>query len=203
MGKFPCYLHLKNLIIRNKRFFFFVFCFFVVFFFLPKENCHVIFQRHLVLKYESIPVHRPLPSCIHPALQLHTSVAQTALAGQLALSVPQSVFNPSAFTVKRTFIALLKHVHVIYCFFSYFCSIHILWVHVRTASPSTQNLCFGAKIRKKMYICIPLNAPVFFYIKVGYIRFTRTCFPDGFEDVLFLEHWSTLSIYTEKFNLAN
>ena len=35
-------------------------------------------------------------------------------------------------------------------YFSYFCSKHRLWVHVRTASPtvltSTLNLCFGAKI---------------------------------------------------------
>ena len=33
-------------------------------------------------------------------------------------------------------------------YFSYFCSKHRLWVHVRTASTSTHNLCFGAKIRK-------------------------------------------------------
>ena len=43
-------------------------------------------------------------------------------------------------------------------FFSYFCSKHRLWVHIRTASfeavlMSTHNVCFRAKIRKK---CIPL-----------------------------------------------
>ena len=43
------------------------------------------------------------------------------------------------------------------CFISHFCSIHTLWVHVRTASikavieavlRNTHNLCFRAKIRK-------------------------------------------------------
>ena len=51
-------------------------------------------------------------------------------------------------------------------YFSYFCSKHRLWVHVRTASlslavlTSTHNLCFGAKIRKKV---IPLHTPVLLY----------------------------------------
>ena len=37
---------------------------------------------------------------------------------------------------------------------------HRLWVHVRTASASTHNLCFGAKIRK---IGIPLQTQVLLY----------------------------------------
>ena len=44
--------------------------------------------------------------------------------------------------------------------FLIYCSKHRLWVHVRTASPSTHNLCFGAKIRK---IGIPLRTPVLLY----------------------------------------
>ena len=41
---------------------------------------------------------------------------------------------------------------------------------------STHNLCFGAKIRKKVYPC----KPQFYYIKVGCkgVFVTRTCFPD-------------------------
>ena len=41
---------------------------------------------------------------------------------------------------------------------------------------STHNLCFGAKIRKKVYPCIPQ----FCYIKVGFegVYISRTCFPD-------------------------
>ena len=41
---------------------------------------------------------------------------------------------------------------------------------------STHNLCFGAKIRKKVYPCIPQ----FYCIKVGFkgVYITRTCFPD-------------------------
>ena len=40
---------------------------------------------------------------------------------------------------------------------------------------STHNLCFGAKIRKKKYPCIPQ----FCDIKVGFkgVNITRTCFP--------------------------
>ena len=87
--------YLKHLIIQHKL-----------------ENCYVIFTRQFVLKYESIPVHRPVPSSIHPAAQLHTEVAQAALAGQLPAVLAQSVAEPSAFTVKRTFIALLKHADV-------------------------------------------------------------------------------------------
>ena len=53
-------------------------------------------------------------------------------------------------------------------YFSYFCSKHGLWVHIRTASnrlieavlTSTHNLCFGAKIRK---IGIPLQTAVLLY----------------------------------------
>ena len=47
--------------------------------------------------------------------------------------------------------------------FSYFCSKHRLWVHVRTDSLSTHNLCLTclrAKIRKTCN-------PIFYYIKVG------------------------------------
>ena len=41
---------------------------------------------------------------------------------------------------------------------------------------STHNLCFGAKIRKKVYPCIPQ----FCYIKVGFkgVYFSWACFPD-------------------------
>ena len=41
---------------------------------------------------------------------------------------------------------------------------------------STQNLCFGAKIRNKVYPC----EPQFYYIKVGCkgVFVTRTCFRD-------------------------
>ena len=41
---------------------------------------------------------------------------------------------------------------------------------------STHNLCFGAKIRKKVYPC----KPQFYYIKVGCkgVFVTRTCFRD-------------------------
>ena len=41
---------------------------------------------------------------------------------------------------------------------------------------STHNLCFGSKIRKKVYPCIPQ----FYYIKVGYrgVNITRTCYHD-------------------------
>ena len=47
--------------------------------------------------------------------------------------------------------------------FFYFCSKYRLWVHVRTASiTSTHNLCFRAKLRKKVYPC----KPQFYYIKV-------------------------------------
>ena len=43
---------------------------------------------------------------------------------------------------------------------------------------STHNLCFGAKIRKKMYT--PVH-PQFHFIKVGCkgVFITRTCYPDG------------------------
>ena len=69
-------------------------------------------------------------------------------------------------------------------FFLIFCSKHRLWVHVRTAPmrpvavrTSTHDLCFRAKIRKKMYT--PVN-PSFFYIKVGCkgVFISRTCFHD-------------------------
>ena len=43
--------------------------------------------------------------------------------------------------------------------FSYFCSEHRLWVHVRTASPMRYPR-FGAKIRK---IGVPLHSPVLLY----------------------------------------
>ena len=41
---------------------------------------------------------------------------------------------------------------------------------------STHNLCFGAKIRKKVYPC----EPQFYYIKVGckWVFIIRTCFRD-------------------------
>ena len=43
---------------------------------------------------------------------------------------------------------------------------------------STHNLCFGAKIRKKVYPC----KPQFYYIKVGCkgVFITRTCFHDAY-----------------------
>ena len=42
---------------------------------------------------------------------------------------------------------------------------------------STHNVCFGLKIRK---LGLPLQTPVFFYIKVGFtgVYISRTCFPD-------------------------
>ena len=42
---------------------------------------------------------------------------------------------------------------------------------------STHNLCFGAKISKQEYPCIPQ----FYYIKVGYkgVFIAWACFPDG------------------------
>ena len=41
----------------------------------------------------------------------------------------------------------------------------------------SHNLCFGAKIRKKVYFCIPQ----FCYIKLGFngVYIKRTCFCDG------------------------
>ena len=48
--------------------------------------------------YVFLPVQRPVPSFIHPASQLHTVVAHDACAGQLPLSLAQSVFTPSACT---------------------------------------------------------------------------------------------------------
>ena len=47
---------------------------------------------------------------------------------------------------------------------------------------STHNLCFGAKIRKKVCPC----QPQFCYINVGFkgVYFTRTCFPDESEENL-------------------
>ena len=86
-------------------------------------------------------------------------------------------------------VTLRKHAHVIYRFFlscknrkfsvdfflyfSYFCSKHRLWVHVRTAR-RTHNLCFESKIKKKW-----VNHS-FANIKVGYkgVYISRTCFPD-------------------------
>ena len=49
--------------------------------------------------YVFLPVHRPVPSFIHPASQLHTLVVHVACAGQLPLVLTQSVFTPSACTV--------------------------------------------------------------------------------------------------------
>ena len=44
---------------------------------------------------------------------------------------------------------------------------------------STHNVCYGSKIRKIAYPCIPQ----FYYIKVGYngVYISWTCFPDGSE----------------------
>ena len=44
---------------------------------------------------------------------------------------------------------------------------------------STHNLCYGAKIRKKVYPCMPQ----FYYIKVGYkgVYFSPACFPDAWK----------------------
>ena len=44
--------------------------------------------------------------------------------------------------------------------FRIFAPKHRLWVHVRTASASTHNLCFGSKIRK---LGVPLQTPVLLY----------------------------------------
>ena len=51
---------------------------------------------------------------------------------------------------------------------------------------STLNLCFGAKIREKVYPC----KPQFYYIKVGCkgVFVTRTCF----RDVLYATSFSSL-----------
>ena len=71
-------------------------------------------------------------------------------------------------------------IFICFCFllFSYFCSKHRSLVHVRTASLSTHNRCFRAKIRKNEYPC----KPQFSYIKVGCkgVYITRTCWHDYF-----------------------
>ena len=48
-----------------------------------------------------LPVHKPVPSFIYPASQLHTVVEQVACAGQLASVLAQDVAEPSAFTVSK------------------------------------------------------------------------------------------------------
>ena len=64
--------------------------------------------------------------------------------------------------------------------FSYFYPKDRLWVHVRTASPSTHNLSSGAK-KKKKKIGLPPQTPVS-YRKVGFkgVLIARTCFPDAY-----------------------
>ena len=67
-----------------------------------------------------------------------------------------------------------------YSYFSYFCSKHRLCVHAEAVLTSTHNVCFGAKVGKKV---IHLQTPVVFYIKVGFkgVYHSRTCFPDVFK----------------------
>ena len=68
--------------------------------------------------------------------------------------------------------------------FSYFCSKHRLWVHVRTASPRSNKYpqsMFYSKKKKKRKIDIPLHTPVLLqYIQVGYkgVYITQTCYCD-------------------------
>ena len=56
-----------------------------------------------------------------------------------------------------------------------------MWVHVRTASVSTHNLCFLRKIRQNVYPC----KLQFYFIKVGRngVYITRTCYPDAYNKV--------------------
>ena len=56
---------------------------------------------------------------------------------------------------------------------------------------STHNLCLGAKIRKKVYPCVPQ----FYKIKVGYkgVFISLTCFSDE-QPVKFLFHNSFYSL---------
>ena len=63
--------------------------------------------------------------------------------------------------IQRIFSAL-KNENFIRFLFKDICSKHRLWVHARTASPSTctHNLCFGPNIRK---LSIPLHTPVLPY----------------------------------------
>ena len=69
---------------------------------------------------------------------------------------------------------------------------------------STQNLCVGAKIRKKVYPC----KLQFFYIKVGFngVHISRTCldcFPDAFLSIYKVQaiflclHSTTLCLTTQ------
>ena len=57
---------------------------------------------------------------------------------------------------------------------------------------STHKLCFGAKIRKKIYPCIPQ----FYYIKVGLkgVFIARTCFPDVMLIVKYIAHIAPLPL---------
>ena len=57
--------------------------------------------RHWNSNTLSLPVHRPVPSFIQPASQLHTVVAHVACAGQLPSVLAQFVFTPSACTVTK------------------------------------------------------------------------------------------------------
>ena len=52
---------------------------------------------------------------------------------------------------------------------------------------STHNLCFGVKIRKKVYPC----KPQFYFIKVGCkgVFVTRTCFRDALRRLLCQYTW--------------
>ena len=86
-----------------------------------------------------------------------------------------------------------------------FCSKHRSWVHVRTASveavlTSTHDLCFRAKIKKKMYT---RANPSFTILKVGCkgVLITRTYFPDVNHsatesgNMLPLPKWSSVILY--------
>ena len=73
-------------------------------------------------------------------------------------------------------------------FFSYFCSKHRLWVHVRTASVKSM---FWSKTKKTGYAC----KPKFYFIKVGCkgVFVTRTCFRDVYLFSLPHFSWAILS----------
>ena len=90
-------------------------------------------------------------------------------------------------------IALRKLAHAIYRDFFSPVKIEnfmktILIFFAEAVLTSTHNLCFEAKIRKKVYPRIPQ----FCYIKVGLKRvyITRTCLPDGLDESRLLQRLS-------------
>ena len=68
----------------------------------------------------------------------------------------------------------------IFDIFSYFCSKHKLWVHVRTASARYPQSMFWSKNNK--YIGVPLLTPVLLYKSgvQGGIHFSWTCIPGAY-----------------------